>query len=50
MFVKFSIVAFTYNRTQLPKTELASIQREMMKLVEKTEKAGSTDWAEENRY
>lgn len=35
---QFSIVAFTYNRTQLPKTELASIQREMMKLVEEQKK------------
>lgn len=35
---QFSIVAFTYNRTQLPKAELASIQREMMKLVEEQKK------------
>ena len=31
---QFSIIAFTYNRKQLPKNELASIQREMLELVE----------------
>ena len=35
---QFSIVAFTYNRAQLPKIELTTIQREIMELVEEQKK------------
>lgn len=35
---QFSIVAFTYNRAQLPKIELTTIQRKILELVEEQKK------------